>query len=147
MGRERKPRSGRQTSTLVADVFIPDKPHFRIGEVSELTCTKAYVLRFWETEFPALKPSKAATGQRLYLRSDVETVLEIKRLLYEQGFTIEGARKKLAQDPRSAEPPGEREDQAQKHLFRPSLDGPQVKALKRELQSILTMLSRRAGDR
>ncbi|HEV2177794.1 MAG TPA: MerR family transcriptional regulator [Terriglobia bacterium] len=143
MGRERKPRSGRQTTTLLAEVFIPDKLYFRIGEVSELTHTKAYVLRYWETEFPALKPSKGATGQRLYRRRDVETVLEIKRLLYEQGFTIEGARKKLAQDSRPTEPAGEREDGAQKHLFRPSLDGPQVKALKRELQSILTILSRK----
>src|SRR5579863_7773791 len=140
MGRERKPRGSRDTATLLADVLIPDKLYFRIGEVSELTRTKAYVLRYWETEFPALKPSKGATGQRVYRRRDVEMVLEIKRLLYQQGFTIEGARKKLAQDSRAASPSGEREDAAQKHLFRPSLDGQQVKALKRELQGILTIL-------
>lgn len=76
---------------------IPDKSLFRIGEVSRLTGTKAFVLRFWESEFPALQPVKSPTGQRLYRREDIETVFEIKRLLYEEGFTIAGARKHLAE--------------------------------------------------
>lgn len=75
---------------------IPEKSLFRIGEVSRLTATKAFVLRFWETEFPTLQPVKSPSGHRLYRREDIETVFEIKRLLYEEGFTIAGARKHLA---------------------------------------------------
>jgi len=74
---------------------IPDKLYFRIGDVARLAGIKPYVLRFWETEFPGLGPKKSGTGHRLYRRKDVEMVLEIKRLLYEQRFTIEGARKFL----------------------------------------------------
>ncbi len=74
---------------------VPDKLYFRIGEVARLAGIKPYVLRFWETEFPALDPKKSGTGHRLYRRKDVQLVLEIKRLLYEKRFTIEGARKFL----------------------------------------------------
>jgi DNA-binding transcriptional MerR regulator len=74
---------------------IPDKLYFRIGEVARLAGIKPYVLRFWETEFPSLGPKKSGTGHRLYRRKEVELVLEIKRLLYEKRFTIEGARKFL----------------------------------------------------
>jgi DNA-binding transcriptional MerR regulator len=74
---------------------IPDKLYFRIGDVARLAGIKPYVLRFWETEFPTLGPRKSGTGHRLYRRKDVELVLEIKRLLYEKRFTIEGARKFL----------------------------------------------------
>src|ERR1700749_4947306 len=74
---------------------IPDKLYFRIGDVARLANIKPYVLRFWETEFPALGPRKSGTGHRLYRRKDVELVLEIKRLLYEKRFTIEGARKSM----------------------------------------------------
>jgi DNA-binding transcriptional MerR regulator len=72
-----------------------DKDLYRIGEVSRLTETKAFVLRYWETEFPMLQPVKSPKGQRLYRREDVETVLRIKRLLYDEGFTIAGARRHL----------------------------------------------------
>ncbi len=75
---------------------IPDKLYFRIGDVSKLAGVKAFVLRYWETEFPQLSPRKSGTGHRLYRRKDVETVLDIKRLLYEERFTIEGARNFLA---------------------------------------------------
>ena len=75
---------------------IPEKSLFRIGEVSRLTATKTFVLRYWETEFPMLQPVKSPSGHRLYRRDDIETVFEIKRLLYEEGFTIAGARKHLA---------------------------------------------------
>jgi DNA-binding transcriptional MerR regulator len=71
------------------------KDFYRIGEVSRLTDTKAFVLRYWETEFPTLQPVKTANGHRLYRREDVETVLHIKRLLYDEGFTIAGARRHL----------------------------------------------------
>jgi DNA-binding transcriptional MerR regulator len=77
------------------EVVIPDKLYFRIGEVSRLLGLPSYVLRFWETEFPQLKPSKSSTGQRMYRRVDVESALHVKKLLYEQGFTIAGARQQL----------------------------------------------------
>jgi DNA-binding transcriptional MerR regulator len=79
---------------------IPDKLYFRIGEVSRLAGIKPYVLRFWETEFSSLGPKKSGKGHRLYRRKDVELVLEIKRLLYEKRYTIEGARKFLETRPR-----------------------------------------------
>ncbi len=74
---------------------IPDKLYFRIGDVARLAGIKPYVLRFWETEFPSLGPKKSGTGHRLYRRKDVQLVFEIKTLLYEKRFTIEGARKFL----------------------------------------------------
>jgi DNA-binding transcriptional MerR regulator len=74
---------------------LPDKIYFKIGEVSEIVGVEAYVLRYWETEFDLLKPSKAPSRHRLYKKKDVELLLEIKRLLYAEGFTIEGARKRL----------------------------------------------------
>src|SRR5712692_1196794 len=74
---------------------LPAKNLFRIGEVSRLTSTKTFVLRYWETEFPTLQPVKSPKGHRLYRREDVETVLRIKRLLYDEGFTIAGARRHL----------------------------------------------------
>jgi DNA-binding transcriptional MerR regulator len=77
------------------EIIVPDKLYFRIGEVSTLCRLPAYVLRFWETEFPQLKPVKSSTGQRMYRRKDVEAVLRIKKLLYGEGFTIAGARQQL----------------------------------------------------
>lgn len=74
---------------------IPNKLFFKIGEVCELTDTQPYVLRYWESEFPALAPAKNSSGQRIYRRRDIETVLRIKQLLYEEGFTIAGAKKRL----------------------------------------------------
>ena len=74
---------------------IPDKLYFKIGEVSELLGVEAYVLRYWETEFPVLSPKKSGTGHRLYRRKDVELLLRIKHLLYDKRFTIEGARQSL----------------------------------------------------
>ena len=127
MPRKRQPQTAR-----TADISIPEKLYFRIGEVSALTETKSYVLRFWETEFPMLKPVKSKTGHRLYRRKDVLTVLAIKRLLYEEGYTIEGARKELA---RGASEGGE--------LFKPRTDGVPLSAVRKELQGILTILSRK----
>ncbi|HEY2645498.1 MAG TPA: MerR family transcriptional regulator [Candidatus Acidoferrales bacterium] len=74
---------------------IPDQDLYRIGEVSRLTATKPFVLRFWETEFPMLQPVKSPKGHRLYRREDIDTVFVIKRLLYDEGFTIAGARRHL----------------------------------------------------
>ena len=136
MPRTRPPQTRRSSDVLPSEVFIPDKLYFRIGEVSKLTHTKPYVLRFWETEFPTLKPSKSQSGHRLYRRQDVELVLEIKRLLYGMGFTISGARKHLANN-------SKRPAEQQRRLFPPALDAPQLRALRHELQSILTILSRK----
>ena len=72
---------------------------YRIGEVSRLTDTKAFVLRYWETEFPMLQPVKSSSGHRLYRQEDVDMVLRIKRLLYDEGFTIAGARRHLRDEP------------------------------------------------
>jgi len=74
---------------------IPGKNLFRIGEVSRLTATKPFVLRYWETEFPMLQPVKSPKGHRLYRQEDIDTVFTIKRLLYNEGFTIAGARRHL----------------------------------------------------
>ncbi len=77
------------------DKGIPNKLFFKIGEVCEITDTQPYVLRYWESEFSALAPAKNSSGQRIYRRKDIETVLRIKQLLYEEGFTIAGAKKRL----------------------------------------------------
>ena len=82
---------------------IPDKLYFRIGDVARLCEVPAYVLRFWETEFPNLKPNKGGTGQRLYRKKDVETALRIKHLLYDLGYTIPGARQVFKTDARPTE--------------------------------------------
>ncbi|MBI4169597.1 MAG: MerR family transcriptional regulator [Acidobacteria bacterium] len=74
---------------------IPRKLFYKIGEVCELTDTQPYVLRFWESEFPQLAPKKSPSGQRLYRKKDIDLVIEIKKLLYQEGYTIAGARKKL----------------------------------------------------
>src|SRR5687768_12915456 len=77
------------------DRKVPNKLFFKIGEVCEITDTQPYVLRYWESEFPALAPAKNSSGQRIYRRRDIDTVLRIKQLLYEEGFTIAGAKKRL----------------------------------------------------
>ena len=74
---------------------VPDKPYFKIGEVADIVGVKASVLRYWETEFRSIKPEKTRTNQRVYTRKGVERILRIRALLYDQGFTIAGARKKL----------------------------------------------------
>jgi len=90
-----KPAKTNARKPVGGEVVIPDKLYFRIGEVSRLCSLPSYVLRFWETEFPQLKPSKSSSGQRMYRKADVENVVHIKKLLYEQGFTIAGARQQL----------------------------------------------------
>ena len=135
MPRTRRPNPARQAPASSDEVVIPDRLYFRIGEVSKLTGTKPFVLRYWETEFPTLKPIKSKSGHRLYRRQDAEMVLEIKRLLYEKGFTIEGARRQLADHS-----PGH---SRQKDLFQSAPDLSELKTIRRELQSILTMLSRK----
>lgn len=122
---------------------IPNKLYFRIGEVSRLAGIKPYVLRFWESEFPSLGPKKSGTGHRLYRRKDVEMVLEIKRLLYEKRFTIEGARKAIEGrpkvEPAKPDPALKKGKRMQADLF----DNPAVllDGLRKELKEILKLLS------
>src|SRR5258707_9272708 len=87
-----------------SEAAVPGKSFFRIGEASRVTSTKPFVLRYWETEFPMLQPVKSPKGHRLYRRQDIETVFVIKRLLYDEGFTIAGARRHLRDQ--GAEPNG-----------------------------------------
>src|ERR1700759_171347 len=109
---------------------IPDKLYFRIGDVAQLCEVPAYVLRFWETEFPQLKPNKGGTGQRLYRRRDVEMALRVKRLLYDEGYTIPGARQLLKRELKQKEP--------QLPLLGAGLPDPkQLQGLRRELEAIV----------
>ena len=116
---------------------IPDKLYFRIGDVARLCEVPAYVLRFWESEFTHLKPNKGGTGQRLYRRRDVEIALRIKTLLYDEGYTIPGARQLLKSGVRQKEPqlalgieaaPGKAEMQ-------------KLHRLRKEMQDLLSLLS------
>lgn len=128
---------------------IPEKELFRIGEVSRLTDTKQFVLRFWESEFPMLQPVKSPSGHRLYRRDDIATVLTIKRLLYVEGFTIAGARKHLEQ---SSGDTANFDFEAALEQSRSIVKEPKAKAappcthrdqlaaLKEELSAILTLL-------
>jgi DNA-binding transcriptional MerR regulator len=86
-------------------VTIPDRLYFKIGDVARICKVETYVLRFWETQFPQLKPNKSGTGQRLYRRRDVETALEIKRLVHGEGYTLSGARHALGQARRTESQP------------------------------------------
>jgi DNA-binding transcriptional MerR regulator len=130
---------------------IPDKLYFRIGEVARLAGIKPYVLRFWETEFPALDPKKSGTGHRLYRRKNVQMVLEIKRLLYEKRYTIEGARKFLETRSKDAVPaqaaptgvakrsrPASAPQPAQAGFF--DVPSPLLETVRQELREIVSLL-------
>jgi DNA-binding transcriptional MerR regulator len=130
---------------------IPDKLYFRIGDVSKLAGVKAFVLRYWETEFPQLAPKKSGTGQRLYRRKDVETVLEIKRLLYDERFTIEGARNYLQSRAQST-PKGAAKGKGRKSpppptptiqgdLFGSAVPAGALEEIRKELKSLLDLLA------
>src|SRR6266851_4651821 len=129
------PRTRSNAKSAATDVLIPDKLYFRIGEVSRLCRLPAYVLRFWETEFPQLKPTKSGTGQRMYRRKDVEAVLRIKKLLYEEGFTIVGARQQLRAEVKT--------EKSQAPLPFPAHSVSDLKRIRHGLQEILGMLSAR----
>jgi DNA-binding transcriptional MerR regulator len=81
--------------SAAGEAAIPDKPYFKIGEVARLVGVEPYVLRYWQTEFPSIRPQKSRTGHRVYRRRDVERLVAIRRLLHREGFTIAGARRKL----------------------------------------------------
>jgi DNA-binding transcriptional MerR regulator len=123
---------------------IPKRLFFRIGDVAELAGLETHVLRFWESEFPNFSPKKTSTGQRQYRRKDVEAVLEIKRLLYTDGYTIAGARKVLRQRAKTKRRPPERRTQPALLFAEESSVNPKLLvAIKEELRAILTLLSRR----
>jgi len=109
-------------------VEIPDKLYFKIGEVAELTGIKPHVLRYWESEFALFRPAKSRTQQRIYRRKDIELVLRLKELLYNQGFTIAGAKKKLR------EPPPPPEDQLALPL--PSAERLLLEEVRRDLRRL-----------
>lgn len=114
-------------------IKIPNKLYFDISEVSELTGVKPYVLRYWESEFTQLKPTKTSKGQRKYKKKDIEKILEIKELLRDENYTIAGARKKLTQ---------KQTEQARK----PDLYSI-IEDTKKELYSLRDMLSRPVQSR
>jgi len=121
---------------------IPDKLYFRIGEVAKLCEVPAYVLRFWEGEFPQLKPNKGGTGQRLYRRRDVEMALRIKTLLYDEGYTIPGARQAFKAELRSSKDP-----QLGLEGVGDSVDARHLLALQKELRELYALLSKPAAAR
>ncbi|HEX4067413.1 MAG TPA: MerR family transcriptional regulator [Acidobacteriaceae bacterium] len=122
--------------------LIPDKLYFRIGEVAKLCGVETYVLRFWETEFPQMRPNKSGTGQRLYRKRDVEFALRVKRLLHDEGYTIAGARQVLTQEAAKARTP-------QLPLIEGGASAAPVKArlqrVRAELRDLLSLLSARPG--
>jgi DNA-binding transcriptional MerR regulator len=129
---------------------IPDKLYFRIGDVAKLCDVPAYVLRFWETEFPQLKPNKGGTGQRLYRKRDVEMALRVKGLLYDQGFTIPGARQILKAEAKglAVELPEMQSEPRIVEAPAPAVGthrDNQLQSLRNELNALLGILSRPIG--
>ena len=121
---------------------IPEKLYFPIREVSRITGVEPYVLRFWEKEFPMFRPGKSSSGHRRYRRKDIEMVLEIKRLLYQQCFTIPGARSQLKRaKSRPAAEPGRPASRQAGLPFRAPAD-PAFLQIRRELHEILTILDK-----
>lgn len=114
---------------------IPDKLYFRIGEAAKLVGVEDYVLRFWESEFPSLRPTKSGSGQRMYRRQDIELLRRVKHLLYEEGYTIEGARKLLRT---------RRNGQQQADLpFAPGVSQARLKQLRTEIEGLLALVNRK----
>ncbi|MDD5560339.1 MerR family transcriptional regulator [Candidatus Methylomirabilis sp.] len=124
--RSRPRASQRLLPGLDGSAEIPEKLYFKIGEVAELTGVQPYILRYWETQFTTLRPTKSPSGQRLYRRSDVVSVLHIKELLYEKRFTIAGARRHLS---------------AEQGSFPPTVVD-SVRLVKEELKNISSLLRR-----
>ena len=119
-------------------VFVPKKLYYKIREVCEIVGVEAHVLRFWETEFPALSPPKSKSGQRTYRPKDIELLLHIRKLLYEEGFTIAGARKQLSLEKSSPNPPSEAAHKDPEEVP----ESERIRKVKAELENILTLLDR-----
>jgi DNA-binding transcriptional MerR regulator len=128
--------------------FVPKKLYYKIREVCEIIGVEAHVLRFWESEFPALSPPKTKTGQRIYRPKDIELLLEIQQLLYEEGFTIAGARKRLGSKPPAAADDGKAAEKSRpvpetaKRQTEKAPDSERLNKVKVELENILTLLDR-----
>jgi len=123
-----------KTKAKAQEPVVPEKLYFRIGEVADLCKLPAYVLRFWESEFPQLKPVKGNTGQRMYRQRDVESVLRIKKLLYDEGFTIPGARERLKDEIKNK--------RSQNILpFPTAIPATELRRIRQGLQDILSLLS------
>ncbi len=138
------PTAKRKLARTQAEVVIPEKIYFRIGEVSELSQLPTYVLRFWETEFAQLKPTKSSTGQRMYRRKDVEYVMQIRRLLYEDGFTIAGAREKLREE-RASRIHGQAEIAAPVEVASPAAESSHASQTGHESQAALPFFAVASG--
>lgn len=131
--------------TVTETPEIPDRLFFSIGDVSELAGVETHVLRFWESKFPALSPQKTSNGRRRYRRKDVRTAIEIKRLLYDEKYTIAGARKALrerAGKQRAAAPQSERPAAPAER----KIDGGALAEIKKELRAILELLQDGPAD-
>lgn len=133
---------------VVDSPVIPDRLYFKIGDVARLCAVEPYVLRFWETQFPQLKPNKSGTGQRLYRRREVELALEIKRLVHGEGYTISGARQALEGGHRRSRPASPvarpqpvREETAQESRRAPEAVAAAVGQIRAELREIVSLLS------
>ena len=116
-----------------------DDKLYKIGEVCRMADVQPYVLRYWETEFPQLSPGKSGGGQRLYNRREIDTILRIKELLYRDGFTIAGAKKRLDQDLTDPAPAAPATEEPEAGPPRKALEKALVEA-KRDLTAILRML-------
>jgi DNA-binding transcriptional MerR regulator len=119
----------RPQTLLITDLFAT-KPFLKIGEVAKWIGVKPHVLRYWESEFPSLKPRKNPSGQRIYAKADLEAIVEIKNLLYNQRYTISGAKKMLARHKEEVPAPNSRE----------SAFAQEIKHLKKHIQELLSLL-------
>jgi len=121
--------------SLKSYIPFPDKLFYKIGEVSKIVGVEPYVLRYWETEFPFLKPRKNKSGQRVYIKKDVELLLMIRRLLYQERYTIEGVRKRLGLV--SVQPEPKPEPEQRKEVRQPART---IEHIKKRLREILSQL-------
>jgi DNA-binding transcriptional MerR regulator len=122
--------------------FVPKKLYYKIREVCEIVGVEAHVLRFWETEFPALSPPKSKSGQRTYRPKDIELLFRIRQLLYEEGFTIAGARKHLNAEKSAQTSSGGSSGPEPEAVPAPAPNPDPLTRVKAELQNILTLLDR-----
>lgn len=127
-------------STSATPSVLEETRYYRIGEVSRITALKPFVLRYWETEFPTLEPVKSPSGHRLYRQEDVDLVLKIKRLLYDEGFTIAGARRLLKESGSGHTEGPEGGSQSSADVSTTQLNRKMLLDLRDSLRSFLTLL-------
>lgn len=125
----------------MSSVDIPHKLYFRIGEVARIVGVKPYVLRYWESEFAVLRPEKTASGHRLYRRRDVEILLDIKRLLYDEKFTISGAKKRLREVGKEGEAPLPAESADQNQAVETDRQRDVLVSIRKEMLDLYKMLN------